>query len=327
MKLRKLGADGPVVHAVGLGCMSFAGFFGATDQAASLRCLAAAVDRGIDFWDTSNVYGAGLSETVIGAFLRQSPVDVKIATKAGIVNGPQRRFDNSAEHLRTELEGSLKRLGVERVELFYIHRREAARPVEEVVETLARLVADGKIGGYGLSEVSPATLRRAHAVFPCRAVQSEYSLWSRQPELGLLQACAELGVGFVPFSPLGRGVFSESFPNPSAMAETDFRRNIPRFQDPHLAYNQAIIARLRHFAQARGWTTSALALAWVLDQGPYLIPIPGTRTADHLAEWAGAADIAFTPEDRAEIARLMPVGWASGDRYNDAQAVSVERYC
>ncbi len=330
MKQRQLGTGGPMVSAIGLGCMSFAGFFGATDEATSLACLAGAVDSGIDFWDTSNIYGMGRSEAVIGTFLRQHTAHkatVKIATKAGVVNGPPRRFDNSDSHLRDELDASLRRLGVERVDLFYVHRRESVRPVEEVVGTLAQLIAAGKIGGYGLSEVSPATLRRAHAVHPCRAVQSEYSLWSRQPELGLIQTCAELGVAFVPYSPLGRGVFSEVIPGPASMAEADFRRAIPRFQEPNLSFNRARIAVFAKFARSRGWTVAGAALAWVLDQGEHLIPIPGTRTAAHLADWADADQIAFTKADRAEIARLLPAGWAHGDRYNDAQAISVERYC
>jgi aryl-alcohol dehydrogenase-like predicted oxidoreductase len=307
--------------------MSFAGFFGVADDATSQRCLAAAVDHGIDFLDTSNVYGAGRSESVIGSFLKSSRADVKIATKAGIVSGPPRRFDNSPGHLRAELDGSLKRLGVERVDLFYIHRREEARPVEEVVGTLADLIAEGKIGSYGLSEVSPGTLRRAHAVHPCAAVQSEYSLWSRQPELGLLQACEQLGVAFVPFSPLARGVFGAPGIRPEDLAPEDFRRRIPRFNEPDWSLNQAALAPFRAFCADRGWSVPAVALAWLLDRGPNLIPIPGTRTPENLAAWAHADEIAFTDADRAEIDRLLPVGFAYGDRYNLEQAMTVERYC
>jgi aryl-alcohol dehydrogenase-like predicted oxidoreductase len=327
MKKRQLGQGGPEVSAIGLGCMSFAGFFGDTDEAESLRCLDAAVAHGIDFFDTANIYGMGRSENVLGTFVRTRRPDIAIATKASVVNGPPRRFDNSETHLRSELEASLKRLGVDHVALFYIHRREQARPVEEVAETMVRLIAEGKIGGYGLSEVSPATLRRAHAVHPCMAVQNEYSLWTRQPELGVIQTCAELGVAFVPFSPLGRGVFGESFPDPSTMGRGDFRRTIPRFKEPGWTFNKALVEGFRTFARSRGWNTSATALAWVLDQGEHLIPIPGTRSAGHLAEWAGADRITFTPEDRAEIARLLPPGWAHGDRYADEQAMQVERYC
>ncbi len=327
MKHRLLGAGGPAVSAIGLGCLSFGGLFGPTDEAASQRCLDAAIDHGLTFLDTANIYGMGVSEQVIGRFLRRRRPQVTLATKAGIVGGPDRRFDNSAAYLRAELEASLQRLGTDHVDLFYIHRRDAARPVEEVVETLAALIAEGKIGGYGLSEISPGTLRRAHAVHPCRAVQNEYSLWTRQPELGLIQTCAELGVAFVAFSPLGRGVFGEPQIDPQALAENDFRRGIPRFLDPDWSLNRARIAPFRAFCAARGWPVPATALAWVLDQAPHLIPIPGTRTADHLGAWLAADDIAFTPEDRAEIARLLPVGFAHGDRYSLDQAITVERYC
>jgi len=327
MDRRPLGQDGPLVSAIGLGCMSFAGFFGATDEAESLACLDAAHDRGIDFLDTSNIYGMGLSETVIGTWLATRRHPVTLATKAGIVAGPPRRFDNSDAHLRTELEASLKRLRRDHVELFYIHRREQARPIEDVVGSLSRLIEEGKIGGYGLSEVSPATLRRACAVHPARAVQNEYSLWSRQPDLGLIRACAELGVAFVPFSPLARGMLSDSPPDPARMAEQDFRRTIPRFQEPNHSANRGAIDGFAGFARSRGWTTAAAALAWVLDRGPHLIPIPGTRSAAHLADWAGAGQIRLTDADRAEIDRLLPPGFAHGDRYSDAQIVGVERYC
>ena len=327
MKKRHLGAGGPKVSAIGLGCMSFAGFFGEADDATSLRCLDAALDHGIDFLDTSNIYGMGRSETIIGTWLASRKPNVVLATKAGIVTAPTRRFDNSETYLRSELEASLKRLNRDHVELFYIHRREQDRPIEEVVETLKRLIDEGKIGGYGLSEVSPATLRRAHAVHPCRAVQNEYSLWTRQPELGMLQTCAELGTAFVPFSPLGRGVFGEVYPDPATMADTDFRKRIPRYTEPNYTYNRVRIDGFKAFAHARGWTVAGAAMAWVLDQGPHLIPIPGTRTAEHLADWAGASDIVLTNDDRAEIARLLPAGFAHGDRYNDQQIIGVERYC
>lgn len=307
--------------------MSFGGIFGPTDEASSQRCLDAAIDHGITFLDTANIYGMGVSEEVIGRFLRRRRAAVVIATKASIVAGPPRRFDNSEAHLRAELEASLRRLGTDHVDLFYIHRREEARPVEDVVGTLKRLIDEGKIGGYGLSEVSPGTLRRAHAVHPCRAVQNEYSLWTRQPELGLIQACAELGTAFVPFSPLARGVFGSPPIDAAALPASDFRRTIPRFNEPDWSMNMARIAPFRAFCGDRGWTVPATALAWILDQGPHLVPIPGTRTAENLGAWAGASEIAFTPEDRAEIARLLPTGFAYGDRYGLDQAITVERYC
>jgi aryl-alcohol dehydrogenase-like predicted oxidoreductase len=327
MKQRQLGANGPMVSSIGLGCLSFGGIFGATDRATSLRCLDAAWDQGITFLDTANIYGMGISESVIGEWLTTRKHRVTLATKASIVGGPNRRIDNSTAHLRTELEASLQRLRTDHVDLFYIHRREEARPVEEVVETLKALIDEGKIGGYGMSEIAPGTLRRAHAVHPCRAIQNEYSLWTRQPELGLIQTCKALGVAFIPFSPLARGVFGRQIVNPDDMAPGEFRRSIPRFQDPDWQYNRAQVGRFRAFAAQRGVTPSALALAWVLAQGDHLIPIPGTRTADHLGDWQGAADITLTAEDHKEINSILPVGWANGDRYGHEQAATAERYC
>jgi aryl-alcohol dehydrogenase-like predicted oxidoreductase len=327
MKQRQLGANGPMVSAIGLGCLSFGGIFGATDRATSLRCLDAAWDQGITFLDTANIYGMGESETVIGEWLTTRKHNVTLATKASIVGGADRRIDNSAAHLRSELEASLRRLQVDHVDLFYIHRREEARPIEEVIETLKALSDEGKIGGYGMSEISPGTLRRAHAVHPCRAIQNEYSLWSRQPELGLIQTCAALDVAFVPFSPLARGVFGRQIVDPADMAPGEFRLSIPRFQGADWQYNRAQVDRFRCFATMRGVTPSALALAWVLAQGDHVIPIPGTRTADHLGDWADATAINLTSEDHAEIDRILPVGWANGDRYGHEQAATAERYC
>ena len=324
---RQLGAKGPAVSAIGLGCMSLGGVFGATTEAESHACLDAALAAGIDFLDTANLYGAGRSEEVIGTWLKSRKPQVTIATKAAIVPGPPRVIRNDESHLRAELHASLRRLGRERVELFYVHRRQGDLPVEELAETMARLIAEGKIGGWGLSEIAPATLRRAHAVCPVTAVQSEYSLWSRQPELGLIRACAELGVAFVPFSPLGRGMLTDAPPDPAGFGPADFRRTNPRFLPPNFAANLAIIGGFRTFARARGWTTAAAALAWVLDRGDHLIPIPGTRTSAHLADWQGAETIRLTDEDRAEIDRLLPPGFAHGDRYADSQTMAIERYC
>ena len=327
MKIRQLGAGGPMVSAIGLGCLSFGGIFGATSDEDSLRCLDAAWDHGITFYDTANIYGMGRSETVLGQWLAIRKHAATLATKASFVSGPSRRIDNSCAHLRAELEGSLRRLGVEHVALFYIHRHDPATPIEEVAGTLSRLVEEGKIGGYGMSEISPGTLRRAHAVHPCRAVQNEYSLWTRQPELGLIQACEDLGVAFVPFSPLARGALGRDVLDPATLPAAEFRRQIPRFQGRDWALNRAQIEAFRSYAHDLGLTPPALALAWVLDRAPHLIPIPGTRTADHLADWAGASEITLSEAHRTEMARLLPVGWAYGDRYDDTQAGTVERYC
>jgi aryl-alcohol dehydrogenase-like predicted oxidoreductase len=327
MQQRQLGRGGPMVSAIGLGCMSFGGIFGPTTKADSFRCLDAALDHGISFYDTANIYGMGLSESVLGEWIVLRKPNIHLATKASIVNGPERRFDNSDKHLRAELQGSLKRLGVDHVDLFYIHRRDAARPVEEVVQSLKTMIDEGMIGGYGLSEIGPGTLRRAAAVHPCRAVQNEYSLWTRQPELGLLQTCAELGTAFVPFSPLARGALGRVPVDPATLPATDFRLSIPRFNQPDWGLNLMKLKAFGNLAADFGLSVPALAMAWVLDQGPHLIPIPGTRHADHLADWATASSLTLPPALRQAIAALLPPGWAYGDRYGPDQAATVERYC
>jgi aryl-alcohol dehydrogenase-like predicted oxidoreductase len=324
MKQRQLGQTGPMVSAIGLGAMSFGGIFGATDEAESLACLDAMLDTGITFIDTANIYGMGISETVLGTWLASRKPNVTIATKASFVAGAERRIDNSEAHLRAELEKSLKRLGRDHVELFYIHRREQARPLEEVIGTLSRLIEEGKIGGYGLSEVAPYTIRAAHEIHPVTAVQNEYSLWTRAPELGVIQACKTLGIAFIPFSPLARGMLGDT---PLAQPQDGFRGSNPRFTEPNFSKNLARIAGFRSFAADRGWSTPAAALAWVLQQGDHLIPIPGTRYARNLRQWAEAPDIRFTPEDWTEIDHLLPPGWAEGDRYGDQQLLAIERYC
>lgn len=324
MQQRKLGSNGPMVSAIGLGAMSFGGIFGPTDEAESLACLDAMLDVGITFIDTANIYGMGISETIVGKWLSSRRPDVTIATKASFVAGPPRRIDNSEAHLRAELEASLKRLNRDHVELFYIHRREHELPLPEVIGTLSRLIEEGKIGGYGMSEIAPYTLREAHAIHPCTAIQNEYSLWTRQPELGLIQACQSLGVAFIPFSPLARGMLGDA---PLAQPTDGFRGQNPRFTEPYFSQNTQKINAFRAFCASRGWSTPATALAWILSRGPHLIPIPGTRKAANLRQWAQATAITLTPEDLAEIDRLLPPGWASGDRYGDHQLLAIERYC
>jgi aryl-alcohol dehydrogenase-like predicted oxidoreductase len=327
MKYRQLGAHGPKVSALGLGCLSFGGIFGPTSTAESLACLDAAWDHGITFLDVANVYGSGVSESVISQWLASRPHRPVIATKAGIVPGDARGINNDPVYLRSELEGSLKRMGVERVDLFYLHRHDPATPIEQVASLMADLIHEGKIGGYGLSEIAPYTLRRAHAVHPVTAVQNEYSLWTRQPELGLIQTCAELGVAFVPFSPLARGAFGSPMLDPDQCDIGPFRASIPRFSSEYWPLNKPKLLAFHHLALDMGHSPAALALAWCLHQGDHLIPIPGTRTAEHLAAWVDAADLSLTQSDLATIDATLPIGWAYGDRYNDAMAASVERYC
>lgn len=324
MKTRKLGQNGPNVSAIGLGAMSFGGIFGDTTEAESLTCLDAMLDQGITFIDTANIYGMGISETIIGKWLTTRRLNVTIATKASFVSGPPRRIDNSEAHLRAELEASLKRLNRDHVELFYIHRREHTRPLVEVIGTLSRLIEEGKIGGYGMSEIAPDTLRAAHEIHPCMAVQNEYSLWSRQPELGMIQACKTLGVAFIPFSPLARGMLGDI---PLVKPTDGFRSQNPRFTEPNFTANTNSINAFRSFCAERGWTTAATALAWILAKGDHLIPIPGSRKADNLKQWAQATEITLTPKDHAEIDHILPPGFAAGDRYGDHQLLAIERYC
>lgn len=322
-----LGTSGPQISALGLGCMSFGHAYGHADKTESLATLDAALEAGITLFDTANIYGMGISETLLGEWLASRNPEITLATKAAIVNGPPRRFDNSEAHLRQELEGSLKRLGRERVDLFYLHRRDKSTPIEETVGVLGQLIDEGKIGGYGLSEIAPATLRRAHAERPCLAVQSEYSLWSRQPDLGLIDACAALGVSFVAFSPIGRGMLTDRVLDPLRFEQSDFRKTNARFQPAAHAANEARVAELRAYAKARGTSTAALAIAWVLDRAPHITAIPGTRTRRNLAELVEGAHLKLTDQDRAEIARLLPAGFAEGDRYSDDQLAGIERYC
>lgn len=327
MKQRKLGNDGPQVGAIGLGCMSFAGMSGPTDTAGSLTAMDRAWDVGITHFDTANIYGPHTSEKVVGRWIKARGHMPHIATKAGIQRDPDQPVNNDPVYLEAELEGSLKRLGVDYVDLFYIHRREQVVPIADVAGLMGRLIEKGKIGGWGMSEVSPTTLRLAHRETPVRAVQNEYSLWTRQPELGLTTECARLGVAFVAFSPLARGVFGRQPIDPTHPDFGDFRAQMPRFQNPNWPENEKHAVVFGKLAQELETTVPALALAWVLAQGDHIIPIPGTRSADHINDWQDADNIDMTEGLRARIDDILPVGWAWGDRYTDAQAQAPERYC
>lgn len=332
MRKRRLGADGPLVSAIGVGAMSFTAFYGATTEEASHAVLRTALELGIDHLDTSNVYGMGLSERVIGSFLRShgGPPPFTIATKAGIRRDPEtgaRSFDNSRAHLESELDASLERLGVATVDLFYVHRRDPAIPIEEVTETLAGFVRAGKIQSLGYSEIAPSSLGRAASVHPVAAVQSEYSLATRAPELGLVQACEELGTALVAFSPVARGLLTDRSPTMETVAESAFLAVNPRFTEPNFAANLELSSRLRQLAREMGQPTAALAIAWLLHVSQQVIPIPGTRSPDHLRELAAGASLELSLEDQARIEAALPVGWAHGDRYSPQQWVGPERYC
>ena len=331
MQTRKLGAAGPEVSAIGVGAMSLTSFYGPVTEDEALNVLHTALDLGIDHLDTSNVYGMGLSERIIGKFLAthkgESPF--RIATKAGITRDAAtgaRCYDNSAEHLTAELDASLARMGIDRVDLFYVHRRDPSVPIEEVAGSLGRLVDAGKIGAIGFSEIAPSSLRRAAAVHPVAAVQSEYSLSTRAPELGLVQATRDLGTALVAFSPVGRGLLTDTPPTAETVQGSDFLKGNPRFQEPDFSANLAQSDLFRELAAEMGTPASALAIAWLLHQGQHVIPIPGTRSAAHLRELAAGGDLRLSPNDMARIEAALPLGWASGDRYSDAQWIGPERY-
>ncbi len=319
------------VSAVGFGAMSFGGFYGPTTEADSMRTLARALDLGVDFWDTANVYGDGLCEQVIGKFLAEDKGRrgrITLATKFAIRRRDDgaRFFDNSPAHIREALDGSRKRLGVDHIDLYYVHRVDKSIPIEDTVGELARLVKAGEIGAVGLSEVSPDTLRRAHAVHPIAAVQSEYSLWTRGPELGLIQACAEAGALMVAFSPLGRGFLSGLLQGVESFADKDFRHLNPRFQGVNWRRNRDRLQGFLALANEWGLKPSTLAIAWTLAKAPHVVPIPGTRSAAHLDECAAADKIDLSDAQLAAIERVLPVGFAAGERYSEQQWVGIQKY-
>lgn len=332
MQQRKLGANGPEVGCVGYGAMSFSDMYGPTDEGASHAILDACRETGVTHLDTANVYGMGKSEKAIGSYLAANPGargDFVIATKATMSRDAdgQRKFDNSAAHLEAELDASLQRMGIDHVDLFYAHRRAADTSPEELAQNLRRLVEKGKTRAIGLSEVAPSTLRRAMAVFPIAAVQSEYSLSTRYPDLGLVQTCAELGVAMVAFSPVGRSLLTDH-PIPKArIPDLPFLAGNPRFMEPNLSTNYALTDRYRELAAEMNTSAAALSIAWLLSRGDHVIPIPGTRSVDHFRECVAGASLQLNDDDLARIESVLPVGWAHGDRYSEEQWIGPERYC
>ena len=330
MKKRSLGRNGPLVSEIGLGCWNFTGAYGPTDETESIATLNSAIDEGITFLDTANVYGMGLSEEIIGRFIKDNPGKFSIHTKGGLYRNPEtkeRWFKNDADYLREELEKSLRRLGVDHVQMYYIHRRDPDLDIEDVMDTLLRFKQEGKIGGIGFSEIAPFSLRRAAACGDVMAVQNEYSLWSRYPDLGMLQTCEELGTAFVAFSPMGRGIFAQKTPDPATFEKIDFRYDTPRFSEPNFSKNVEKVEEFKALAADMGTTSPALAMAWVLARGDHLFSIPGTRSAAHLKQLTAGAALILSDEDVKAIEAVLPVGWAHGDRYTRAQWLGAEGYC
>lgn len=316
----------------GIGAMSFANFYGPTTEANSHAILDAAMDHGVTHIDTSNVYGMGGSESAIGTFFKNRGAAARdhfhIATKAGITRDAEgnRAFRNDLAHLEGELDKSLARMGIDAVDLMYIHRRQADMPIEDAAGALARLVEKGKAKSIGFSEIAPYSLRRAARVHPVAAVQSEYSLATRAPELGLLQTCRELGTALVAFSPVGRSLLTDTPLTEDVIPTLPFLSGNPRFLAPNYAANIAATEPFRALAQEMGEPAAALAIAWVQHKGSHVVPIPGTRSVAHFKELVRGCHIDLSAEDMARIETVLPVGWAYGDRYSDAQWIGPERY-
>jgi aryl-alcohol dehydrogenase-like predicted oxidoreductase len=319
MQSRTLGRSGLRVSAQGLGCMGMSEFYGATDDTESIATIHRALDLGINFLDTSDVYGPHTNEELVGRAIKGRRNQVVVATKFGIVRDPanpqKRGVNGKPEYIRQSCEASLRRLQIDTIDLYYQHRVDPDTPIEETVGALAQLIQEGKIRHIGLSEANPATLRRACKTHPITALQTEYSLWSRDPETEILPTCRELGIGFVAYSPLGRGFLTGQFRRFEDLPAGDFRRNTPRWQGENFQKNLDVLHKVEELAQTHHCTSSQLALAWVLAQGDDIVPIPGTKRRKYLEENAAADDIKLTKEELAHIDEVFPLGTAVGSRY------------
>jgi aryl-alcohol dehydrogenase-like predicted oxidoreductase len=333
MQVRNLGSQGLKVTALGLGCMGMSDFYGARDDAESTATIHLALDRGLRFLDTADMYGPHTNEVLVGNAVRSwsggRRDDVVIATKFGFVRtgsgAMDRRIDGSPRYVKEACEASLKRLGVETIDLYYQHRVDPNTPIEETVGAMAELVREGKVRYLGLSEAGPETLRRAHKVHPISALQMEYSLWTRDAEDGVLDVCRELGIGFVAYSPLGRGFLSGEFKSWEDIPDGDYRKHHPRFTGENFKKNLELVEKIKTLAEKKACSASQLAIAWVLAQGEDVVPIPGTKRRKYLEQNLGALEIRLTPEELREIEAIAPKGVAAGTRYPESMMGTVGR--
>jgi aryl-alcohol dehydrogenase-like predicted oxidoreductase len=327
MQMRRLGRNGPEVSALGLGCMGMSDFYGSHDDAASAALIESALDRGVNFLDTADMYGPFTNEQLVGRAIRGRRREVFLATKFGIQRDPadpaRRGINGRPEYVRSACDASLKRLGVDYIDLYYQHRVDPATPIEDTVGAMGELVRAGKVRHLGLSEAGPATLRRACAVHPITALQTEYSLWTRDPENEILATCDALGIGFVAYSPLGRGFLTGAIRSPEDFEPDDYRRHSPRFQGENFSNNLRLVEQIRALATGKGCTPAQLALAWILARNPHIVPIPGTRKLARLEENLGALDVRLDAAELARIDALFPPDAASGLRYPEAMMKAV----